>query len=245
MSKILVTGSGNGLGAALVKVLRGTGHTVFEFDHKDGNDVRFPQVVSNGLEIFVEDVHLENLDGTTPIVVEELDVLVNCAGVNIIDWLENFEESQWDEVMDVNAKGIYMMSRACLHLLAKSQGTILNVVSNAAHIPMTCSLAYNASKGAAHIMTLQLARELTKKYGITVFGVAPNKMSGTGMSDSIDEQVVQTRDWTKEFAQEYQLKGLLTGEETPPEAVAEFIAFLLQDKAHHKFLSGCILPYGA
>ena len=46
-------------------------------------------------------------------------------------------------------------------------------------MPMTCSLAYNASKGAAHIMTLQLARELTKKHGITVFGIAPNKLKGT------------------------------------------------------------------
>jgi NAD(P)-dependent dehydrogenase (short-subunit alcohol dehydrogenase family) len=165
--------------------------------------------------------------------------------VNIIDWLENFSEAHWDQVMDVNAKGIFKMTQACLPLLAKSQGTVLNIVSNAAHMPMTCSLAYNASKGAAHIMTLQLARELTKKHNITVFGVAPNKMAGTGMSDSIDDQVVATRGWTKEFAQQYQINGLLCGEETPPAAVAEFITFLLQDKAHHKHLTGCILPYGA
>ena len=94
-------------------------------------------------------------------------------------------------------------------------------------------------------MTKQLARELTKKHGITVFGIAPNKMSGTGMSGSIDDQVVKTRGWTKEYAQEYQLNGLLTGEETPPGLLAEFIAYLLQDKEHHKFLTGCILPYGA
>jgi NAD(P)-dependent dehydrogenase (short-subunit alcohol dehydrogenase family) len=175
----------------------------------------------------------------------ELDVLINNAGVNLIDWLENFEEHQWDEVLDVNAKGIYMMTRALLPKLIESKGTVVNIVSNAAHMPMTCSLAYNASKGAAHIMTLQLARELTKKHGITVFGVAPNKMSGTGMSDSIDDQVVATRGWTKEYAQQYQLNGLLTGEETPPRAVADFIAFLLQDKEHHKYLTGCILPYGA
>lgn len=223
MSTILVTGSESGLGAAMVKALREAGHTVFEYDIADGLDVRRP-----------------NLEG-----IEQLDVLVNNAGVNIIDWLENFAEIDWDEVMDVNAKGIFKMTQAALPLLAASKGTVLNIVSNAAHMPMTCSLAYNASKGAAHIMTLQLARELTKKHGITVFGVAPNKLCQTGMSASIDEQVVKTRGWTKEYAQQYQINGLLAGEETPPELVAEFIAFLLQDKRHHKHLTGCILPYGA
>ena len=224
MSNILITGSGKGLGLALSKEFENRGHNVFGFDLQNGDDVRRPD--------------LSDLP-------EEIDVLINNAGVNIINWLEDFIEGEWDMVMDTNAKGIYMMSKACLPMLIKSKGTIVNIVSNAAHMPMTCSLAYNASKGAAHIMTLQLARELTKKYGITVFGVAPNKMSGTGMSDSIDDQVVDTRGWTKEYAQEYQLNGLLTGEETPPELLAEFMAHLLQDKKHHKFLTGCVLPYGA
>ena len=224
MSKVLITGSRKGLGAALASELRYQGHAVIGYDINDWFDVRDPD------------------RSKLP---EEIDVLVNNAAVNIIDWLENFVEGEWDRVMDTNAKGIYMMSKACLPMLIKSKGTIVNIVSNAAHMPMTCSLAYNASKGAAHIMTKQLARELTKKHGITVFGIAPNKMSGTGMSGSIDDQVVKTRGWTKEYAQEYQLNGLLTGEETPPGLLAEFIAYLLQDKEHHKFLTGCILPYGA
>lgn len=225
MSNILITGSKSGLGLAMATALRAAGHRVIDYDLSDGRDVCNP--------------NLNQLQADT------LDVLINNAGVNLIDWLENFSEAQWDLVMDTNAKGIFKMTQRCLPMLIKNQGTVLNVVSNAAHMPMTCSLAYNASKGAAHIMTLQLARELTKKHGITVFGIAPNKLGGTGMSDAIDEQVVQTRGWTKEYAQKYQLQGLLTGEETPPSAVAEFVAFLLQDKAHHKFLTGTVIPYGA
>ena len=225
MSNILITGTGKGLGKAMKEKLISQGHKVISFNLEDGRDVRSPDI---------SDVWRQ-----------KIDVLINNAGVNIIDWLENFEESDWDKVMDTNAKGIYMMTKACLPGLIKSKGTVVNIVSNAAHMPMTCSLAYNASKGAAHIMTLQLARELTKKHGITVFGIAPNKLSGTGMSDDIDNQVVATRGWTKEHAQQYQLNGLLAGEETPPERLAEFLAYLLQDKDHHKYLTGCILPYGA
>ena len=224
MSNILINGTVKGLGKAMKEELEKQGHSIIDYNLEDGNDVRTTKDL---------------------IMWENIDVLINNAGVNLIDWLENFEEDMWDKVMDTNAKGIYMMTKACLPSLIRRKGTILNIVSNAAHMPMTCSLAYNASKGAAHIMTLQLARELTKKHGITVFGIAPNKLKGTGMSDAIDDQVVKTRGWTKEYAQQYQLNGLLTGEETPPQRLAEFVAFLLQSKEHHKYLTGCILPYGA
>jgi NAD(P)-dependent dehydrogenase (short-subunit alcohol dehydrogenase family) len=110
---------------------------------------------------------------------------------------------------------------------------------------MRGSLAYNASKGAAHIMTLQMARELYQRHGITVFGISPNKLSGTPMSDSIDRQVCEQRGWAMEKAREYQLAGLATGEETDPEVLAEFIAFLVSTKKRHQYLHGCILPYGA
>lgn len=232
-SNILITGASSGLGKAMAQKLEDDGHFVMKFDLRDGHDVRDSGSITR---------FRDRVSGISGV---DIDVLINNAGVNIIDWLENFDEEQWDEVMNVNAKGIYLMSKEFLPSLMRTKGTILNIVSNAAHMPMTCSLAYNASKGAAHIMTLQMARELTKNYGITVFGIAPNKLSGTGMSESIDEQVVKTRGWTEEYAKEYQLNGLLTGEETPPELLAEFIAYLLKTKQNHKYLSGCILPYGA
>lgn len=237
MSNILVTGSSNGLGKELATILELFGHDVIRFDIEDGRDVRkadsemIRKLLHNSLSLESPQQHL--------------DVLINCAGVNLINWLEKVTDADWDAVMDINAKGIYKMSQACLPFLIESKGTIVNIVSNAAHMPMTCSLAYNASKGAAHIMTLQLARELTKKYGITVFGVAPNKLAGTNMSESIDEQVVHTRGWTKEYAHEYQVNAMLAQEETPPELVAHFIAYLLTEKRYHKYLTGCVIPYGA
>ena len=223
MSTIMVTGGGAGLGKAIASALQREGHDVITYDRKRGQDVCNPS-------------------GSPP---AKLDVLINCAGVNITGWLEKFSEADWDQVMDVNAKGIFKMTQWALPELIRSRGTVLNIVSNASHMPMTTSLAYNASKGAAHIMTLQLARELTKKYGITVFGISPNKLRGTEMSKDIEDQVMQHRGWTKEFAEQYQLNALLTGEETDPAQLAEFIAFLLSNKPRHKFLTGCVLPYGA
>lgn len=217
----LVTGACSGLGYAVARELASREYRVINYDILNGLDVCEPQT-----------------DMT-----DRLDVLVNCAGVNRIDWAANVQELDWDAVNNVNAKALFFMTQAFLPMLRESGGTVVNVVSNAATMPMRCSAAYNASKGAAKILTAQLARELSPD--VTVFSLSPNKLAGTGMSDSIDQQVVRTRGWTMQQAQEYQLAGLLAGEETPPELVAEFLGFLLSSKERHKFLTGCDVPYGA
>lgn len=223
MSTILVTGASSGLGRAIYDELFDFGHNVINYSLDCGYDVRTPNLP----------------------LLPKLDVLINCAGVNMINWCEDVTSAEWDAVMDTNVKGMFMMTQACLPLLKESRGTVVNIVSNAAHMPMTCSAAYNASKGAALILTKQLHRELFRRHGITVFSVSPNKLKGTAMSNSIDQQVVRTRGWTLEEAQRYQLSNMPIGEETPPAAVAEFLAFLLSSKDRHKFLSGCDIPYGA
>lgn len=218
----IVTGSSSGLGLLLAAEMRIRGYHVFEYDLTAGHDVTRPEGVRFPSEV---------------------SALINCAGVNRINWLQDVTAEEWDLVMGANAKGILRMTQAVLPQLRASKGTVVNIVSNAAHMPMRCSAAYNASKGAALILTKQLARELAPD--VTVFSVSPNKLEGTGMSRDIDQQVVETRGWTPEEATEYQLKGLLTGEETPPYRVAEFIGFLLSRKERHKYLTGCDIPYGA
>lgn len=226
MSTILVTGSGAGLGAAILRRVRANGHNAIGFDRKLGHDVRDPQ----------------GTFGNPP---DHIDVLVNCAGVNITAWLDTMTDAVWDEVLGVNAKGLFKMAQWALPRLAESSGTIVNIISNAAHMPMTTSLAYNASKGAAHIMTLQMAHELMPRYGITVFGIAPNKLAGTEMSDDIERQVVAQRGWTPEFAREYQRRALPAGKETDPETLASFLTYLLSSKELHECLHKTIIPYGA
>ncbi len=185
---------------------------------------------------------------------QRLDVLVNCAGINKIEFIPDLVEREWDDIMDVNAKGIFLTAKALLEDSGQDLpdgqlpffhgGTILNIVSNASHVPMTSSLAYNASKGAAAIMTKQMSRELIKTHSITVFAVSPNRLAGTKMSEYIDAKVMELRGWTLEEAQAYQRQALPAGEETDTATLAEFIAFLLSDKKRHKYLAGCDLQYG-
>lgn len=221
--KILVTGSSSGLGLAIATALEAAGHTVIPFDKSRGDDVCVP---------------------TARPLPEELDVLINCAGINLNRWFEEMTSGAWDRVMDVNAKGLWMMTQALLPQLIDSKGVVINITSNAAHIPMTSSLAYNASKAAADMVTRQMAHELTPKFGLTIFGIAPNKLCGTAMSKQIEDNVIETRGWTREYAAEYQRKALMKGLETEPEAIAAYIVHLLSNEQNYKFLSGTIIPFG-
>ena len=236
MNNIVITGASSGLGHEIAVKLINFG---FKITILDINEPKL--TIAKYIKCNVANI---NDVAQTNTIIEEIDILINCAGINYINWIEETTDEEWNAVIDVNAKSIFNTCKVFLTKLIKTKGTILNIVSNASHMPMTNSIAYNASKGAAHIMTLQMARELGPK-GISVFGVSPNKLKETKMSKYIDETVPNLRGWTPEEAEAYQLKNLPAGEETDPKTLAEFILFLLSTKQRHKFLTGCVIPYGA
>jgi meso-butanediol dehydrogenase/(S,S)-butanediol dehydrogenase/diacetyl reductase len=223
VSRIVVTGSSSGLGRHLMKALLSYGHNVFPYDKSKGFDVLKPHLP----QVFLGD---------------GVDVLINCAGVAFLNWFPKLSEHDWDMSMDVNAKGIFMMSRHLIPELKEAKGTIVNIVSSAANMPMRTSHAYCASKAAALMLTRTMARELAPD--ITVFSVSPNRMKGTMMSEIVDQYTEELRGWSAEEVQQKQLAASLIGEETPPELVAEFIAYLLSKKERHKYLTGCDIQYG-
>jgi NAD(P)-dependent dehydrogenase (short-subunit alcohol dehydrogenase family) len=230
--KVLVTGAASGLGAAIVTSLENVSQTVYKFDK------------SIDIRMDVKQANTDYLNAFFGYGVE-VDALINCAGVNQNEWFEDVSRKSFNHVMDVNCWGQINMAQAVLPLMRWSpHKCIINIVSNAASKPMTASLAYNCSKAAAKMATMQMAHELTPRYGITVLSVSPNKLAGTAMSKQIDEEVVRVRGWTPEYAAEYQKKSLMHGQETPPWAVAEFITDLLIS-GRYKYLSGCDVPFGS
>lgn len=237
----VVTGAGSGLGLALARVLA----------YQYGKDVIGLDIAPKPEKAQFDYVRLDlrDAEAVKDVCADLLEhapqVLVNCAGLNLLNWIEDITVKDYDDVMNVNARAPFLMVQGLLPSLRAQKGTVCNIVSNAAHAPMTASLAYNASKGALHIMTLQMARELTRRYGITVFGIAPHKLEGTGMSRYIEERVVEVRGFTPEKAREYQLSVMPTGRESRPEEVAALAGWLLSEKGRHEQMAGTILPFGA
>jgi NAD(P)-dependent dehydrogenase (short-subunit alcohol dehydrogenase family) len=225
VTAVVVGGSG-GLGKLIMLELFEHGIVAIDWSRESGVDVTDYSLIKAGQHLIWPTV----------------DILINCAGVNVLNWMENLHPDDWEITFDVNVKSIWQTTALLLPKLRG--GTIVNVSSNAAKVPMRCSLAYNASKAAVSMMTKQMARELGPRHDITVFGIAPNRLKGTPMSNMVSNQVQILRGWTEQQEHDYQLASIPAGEETPPALVAEFLCFLLSSKERHRYLQGCEIPYG-
>jgi NAD(P)-dependent dehydrogenase (short-subunit alcohol dehydrogenase family) len=89
-----------------------------------------------------------------------LDVLVNCAGVGKGGRIEDFDETAWDAMLDINLKGTFFCIRAALAALRNSKGNIVNLASDAGLIGELGLAVYCASKGGVVNMTRAMALEL-------------------------------------------------------------------------------------
>src|SRR6185437_5186324 len=100
--------------------------------------------------------------------------LVNNAGIYPFGGLANTTEESWDEAMDVNLKGPFLMIQACVPYMARGRdgGRIVNVSSTAGILPNHFALAYSVSKAALVHLTRTLAKEIGKD-NITINCVCP------------------------------------------------------------------------
>ena len=103
-----------------------------------------------------------------------LDYLVNCAGTTVyvpLDDLEGLKPEHWDQIMNVNVKGLFSVCRAAAPHLKQTRGSIVNITSVGGITGMGSSIAYAASKAAAISVTKSLARVLAPE--VRVNSVAP------------------------------------------------------------------------
>ena len=104
----------------------------------------------------------------------KIDILVNNAGIYVVGAIEDIEESDWDRVINVNLKGVFLCCQSVgRHMIEKkSKGSIINVASISAHMPEANGGAYTPSKAGVVGLTRLLAVEWSK-YGIRVNALCP------------------------------------------------------------------------
>jgi 3-oxoacyl-[acyl-carrier protein] reductase len=148
-----------------------------------------------------------------------LDFLVNNAGVLRDNLLMRMSEDDWDLVMDVNLKGVFLMTKALSKLILKStSGRIVNISSVSGLSGQPAQANYSSSKAGVIALTKVTAREFAGR-GVTVNAVCPGFIS-TDMTKSLPEDI------QKKLTEMIPLKKLAT-----PEDIAGTVKFFLSEDA--------------
>jgi len=236
MNKVsVVTGGAQGLGRAIaLELARKGSHLVvgdvnLEAAQRVTEEVHALGRRSLGLRVDVSNAR--DVSEMADRVVKEfgrIDILVNNAGICQVVTIEKMSEEDWDRVMAVNLKGVFLCSKAVMGVMKKQRsGRIVNMGSLAGKVGGIATGAnYSVSKAGVICFTKALARELAP-YGVTVNAVAPGVIE-TDMTRGITQG-----DFTN------YLKTIPLGTIGSAEDVSHAVAFLVSDEA--RYITGEIL----
>jgi 2-keto-3-deoxy-L-fuconate dehydrogenase len=234
----LVTGGASGIGEATVKALAQAGAEVWIAD------INFR--AAEALAATLPSARALHLDVTRPESIaaalaqfEFLDILVNNAGIGHVGSIEATEPEDFDRLMNVNVRSVYLVTRAFLPLLLSAHqrhealGSIVNVASVSGLVGIKQRFAYCTSKGAIVAMTRQLAVEYPKT--LRVNAVCPGTVQTPFVEGYLDKFHKDNKEETRSELRGRQPVGRLG----KPEEVASAIRYLASDEA--AFVTGTLL----
>jgi NAD(P)-dependent dehydrogenase (short-subunit alcohol dehydrogenase family) len=226
-ARVIITGSGGGIGLRIAEVFRDAGAQVLVSDISDqalalARKVGFEAVACDvGDE---EEVHAFLEEGVARL--GGLDVLVNNAGVaGPTGPVEQLDSEQWRQTFDVNIHGqFYGVKHALPHLRRSRSPRIINLSSAAGRLGMAGRTPYSASKWAVIGFTKSLANELGPE-GITVNAICPGAVDGPRIRRVIESKAQMLGTSAEEVASVYRDQAALRRMVTV-EDVAQMALFL-------------------
>lgn len=171
----VVTGASKGIGKAITNLFAEKGAIVYALsrtvatDPMHDNVIPAPCDLTDGQQVSSAIQQIIKERGT-------IDFLINNAGIGHFAPIHELEESQWDEMMNVNLKGAFLCTKYVVpHLLAKGSGHIINISSVAGIEGFPRGTGYSASKFGLMGLTDSLMKEL-KPHGIKVSVICPGSV---------------------------------------------------------------------
>ncbi len=177
----VVTGASTGLGAGMTLGLANAGADIVLVDHRERDTVA-KQVRDAGRKALCVTGDLTSSDFIATVVQEakqafgKIDILVNNAGTIRRSPATEFSEQDWDDVMNLNSKSVFLLSQAVARdMVSCGNGKIINIASLLSFSGGITVPSYAASKGAVAQLTKALANEWAQ-HGVCVNAIAPGYM---------------------------------------------------------------------
>ncbi len=228
----IVTGSARGIGRAIALKLAEVGATVVVTDIAEAEPVAEEIRAMNKQSLAVlADVSLSsdvaNLVGTAISNYSRVDILVNNAGIARDQLVMRMSDEDWDKVLSVNLKSVFLCTRAVLrHMVKQRWGRIISISSIVGIVGNPGQANYASAKAGIIGFTKTIAREVASR-GITANAIAPG---------FIDTQMTQQ---LEESQRQELMKRIPLGYLGSPRDVAEAVAFLASEEA--RYITGQVL----
>lgn len=191
----IITGGARGIGEGVCEVFCKEGATVALWDVSDGSKV-VDRISKDGGKIFYQKVDvtsIESVKNAVEYIIDnygKIEILINNAGIIRDRSFMNMSEKEWDEVVNVNLKSLFIVCKAVLpHMKANGYGRIVSASSVNGFQGAFGQTNYSTTKAGISGFTRSLCKEVGK-YGITVNAVAPGFIKSV-MTESMPDEVIE------------------------------------------------------
>jgi NAD(P)-dependent dehydrogenase (short-subunit alcohol dehydrogenase family) len=238
----IITGGASGIGKAIAKIFAEQGAKVHILDiNKEGATQTANEIRKANQKATAHCCDVSNQKNVNKIIknittTDTIDILVNNAGIAHIGSIEKTEEADLDKLYNVNIKGVYNCTKACIESFKKNgSGVILNLASVASSVGHSDRFAYSMTKGAVLTMTYSIAKDYVTN-NIRCNCISPGRVHTPFVDGYLAENYPgKEKEMFKKLSETQPI-----GRMGKPEEIADLALFLCSDEAG--FITGTDYP---